>query len=159
MKVVCKNLHFDAPMDESLFSMEVPEGYTLKQTEIDLMGSTEQDFIEGLRVRAEVFGDGTFPGGVAVEDYLKDAPSMGQKMGELGLSEKEIEEIGMKLARHLLFIRFFKGEGEWHYAGDGVRLGDASKAIFWYQPKDSQTYRVIYGDLSVKDVAPENLPK
>jgi hypothetical protein len=159
MKVVCKNLHFDTPMDESLFSMDAPEGYTLKQTEIDLMGSTEQDFIEGLRVRAEVFGDGTFPEGVAVEDYLRDAPAIGKKMGELGLSEQEQNELGMKLAKHLLFIRFFKGEGEWHYAGKGVKLGDASKAIFWYQPKDSQTYRVIYGDLHIEDTAPDNLLK
>jgi hypothetical protein len=159
MKVICKNLHFDAPMDESLFSMEVPEGYKLKQTEIDLMGATEQDFIEGLRIRAEVFGNGTFPEGVAVEDYLKEAPAFGRKMGELGLSEKEQNELGMKLAKHLLFIRFFKGEGEWHYAGKGVKLGDAGTAIFWYQPKGAETYRVIYGDLHVEDVSAENLPK
>jgi hypothetical protein len=59
----------------------------------------------------------------------------------------------------LLFIRFFKGQGEWHYAGNGVKFGDAETAIFWYQPEGSETYRVIYGDLSVKDVAAENLPK
>jgi len=59
----------------------------------------------------------------------------------------------------LLFIRFFKGEGKWHYAGKGIKLGDADKAIFWYQPKGSQTYRVIYGDLHVEDVAQENLPE
>ena len=40
-----------------------------------------------------------------------------------------------------------------------VKLGDADKAIFWYRPKGAEKYRVIYGDLSVKDVAPENLPK
>jgi outer membrane lipoprotein-sorting protein len=159
MKVICKNIHFDASMDESLFSMEVPEGYKLKQTEIDLKGATEQDFIEGLRIRAQVFGDGTFPEGVAVEDYLKEAPAFGKKMGELGLSEKEQNELGMKLAKHLLFIRFFKGEGEWHYAGKGVKLGDADVPIFWYRPEGAENYRVIYGDLSVKDVAPENLPK
>jgi len=39
-----------------------------------------------------------------------------------------------------------------------VKLGDASKAIFWYQPKDSEIWRVIYGDLSVKDVNEEDLP-
>jgi len=63
----------------------------------------------------------------------------------------------MKLSRHLLFIRFFKGQGEWHYAGSGVKFGEADKAIFWYQPEGSETYRVIYGDLHVEDVAPENL--
>jgi hypothetical protein len=46
-----------------------------------------------------------------------------------------------------------------HYAGNGVKLGDAETAIFWYLPEGSETYRVIYGDLSVKDVTPENLPK
>jgi hypothetical protein len=159
MKVICKNIQFDVPMEKSLFSMDVPEGYKLQQMELDLQGSTEQDFIEGLRIRAEVLGAGQFPDSVAVEDYIKEAPTIGKKLGELGLSEKEQAALGMKLGRHLLFIRFFKGEGQWHYAGKGVKLGEAKRAIFWYRPKDSQTYRVIYGDLSVKDVAPENLPK
>jgi hypothetical protein len=35
--------------------------------------------------------------------------------------------------------------------------GDTDKAVFWYQPKDAETYRVIYGDLSVEDVAPESI--
>jgi hypothetical protein len=159
LETICKNVVFDVPMDETLFSMEVPEGYTQQQTQLDLQSATEEDFIEGLRIRAEVFGDGQFPDGVSVEDHLKQAPAMGKKLEDLGMSEKEQLELGMKLQQHLLFIRFFKGQGKWHYAGKGVKLGDADKAIFWYQPKDSETYRVIYGDLSVKDVAPENLPK
>ena len=159
MKVICKNVMFDVPMDEELFSMDVPEGYTQQQVELDLFGATEEDFIEGLRIRAEGLGDGQFPDGVAVEDYLKQAPAIAKKIEELGLSQEEQTELGMKLSRYLLFIRFFKGEGQWHYAGKGVKLGDADTAIFWYQPKDLETYRVIYGDLSVKDVAPENLPK
>jgi hypothetical protein len=159
MKVISKNLVFDVPMDDALFSMDVPEGYTQQQTELDLHGATEEDFIEGLRILAEVFGDGRFPDSVAVEDYLKQAPVMMKKWEELGLSEEEQTEMGLKLQNHLLFIRFFKGEGKWHYAGKGVKLGDADTAIFWYRPEDSKTYRVIYGDLSVKDIAPENLPK
>jgi hypothetical protein len=158
MKVICKNVKFDVPMDESQFSMEVPEGYKQQQMELDLMGATEEDFIEGLRIRAKLFG-GQFPDGVAVEDYLKQAPAIAGKMEELNLPEKEDTELGMKLGKHLLFIRFFKGQGQWHYAGAGVKLGDAETAIFWYQPKDSETWRVIYGDLSVKDVPAEELPK
>jgi hypothetical protein len=158
MKVICKNLEFDVDLDESLFSMEVPDEYKLQQVELDLLGATEQDFIEGLRIQAEVFGDGRFPEGVAVEDYLKQAPAIVKKFEELGLSDEEETELGMKLSRHLLFIRFFKGEGQWHYAGNGVKLGDADTAIFWYRPEGSETYRVIYGDLRVEDVLPENLP-
>jgi outer membrane lipoprotein-sorting protein len=159
MKVVCKNIQFDAPMEDALFSMDVPEGYTQQQTQLDLQSATEADFIEGLRIRAELFGDGQFPDSVSVEDFIKQAPTIGKKIEGLSLSEKEQIELGMKLQQHLLFIRFFKGEGNWHYAGKGVKLGEADKAIFWYQPKGSQTYRVIYGDLSVKDVTPEDLPK
>ena len=159
LKVVCKNMEFDRQMDDALFSMDVPDGFQLQQVELDLMGSTEQDFVEGLRVRAEVFGNGLFPESVAVEDYIKEAPTLEKKMEELGLSDKEEMELGMKLSRHLLFIRFFKGQGQWHYAGNGVKLGDSNAPIFWYQPEGSDTYRVIYGDLSVQDVVPEDLPE
>jgi hypothetical protein len=31
--------------------------------------------------------------------------------------------------------------------------------IFWYHPEGSEIYRVIYGDLRVEDVAPEDLPE
>ena len=159
LKVICKNVKFDSPMDDSLFSMDVPDGFELQQVELDLMGSTEQDFIEGLRIRAEVFGEGWFPESVAVEDYIKEAPTIEKKMEELELSDDDETDLGMKLSRHLLFIRFFKGQGKWHYGGKGVKLGDGDTPIFWYQPQDSETYRVIYGDLSVKDVAPEDLPQ
>jgi hypothetical protein len=157
MKIICKNVKFDVPMDESLFSMDVPDGYKLQEVELDLMGATEEEFIEGLRIRAEVFGGGQFPDSVAVEDFVKEAPSMEEKIDALGLSDDEETEQGLKITRHLLFIRFFKGQGEWHYAGNGVKLGDSETAIFWYRPEGSETYRVIYGDLRVEDVAPENL--
>jgi hypothetical protein len=159
MKTICRNVVFDVPMDEKLFSMDVPEGYKQQQTQLDLQGATEEDFIEGLRIRAEVFGDGWLPEGVAVEDYLKQAPAMQKKFEEMALPDDKATELGMKMSRHLLFIRFFKGQGQWHYAGQGVKLGDGSKPIFWYQPQGSQTWRVIYGDLTVRDVAPENLPQ
>jgi len=159
MKVICKNLVFDVPMDEELFSMDVPPDYKLRETKLDLQGSTEQDFIEGLRVLAEVIGDGVFPDDVSVGFYIKNAAKLGGKINALDISDSEKTELGMKLARHLLFIRFFKGEGEWHYAGVGVEFGDADTAIFWYRPKDSETWRVIYGDLHVEDVAEEDLPK
>ena len=48
---------------------------------------------------------------------------------------------------------------KWKYVGQGVKFGDANRAILWFRPKGSQTYRVIYGDLSANDVRPENLPK
>jgi len=156
---IVKNMQFDALMDDSLFSMEVPEGYKLQKMELDLNSATEADFIEGLRILAETFNDGYFPDGVAVEDYLKQAPSITKKFEAMKLSDEEQLVLGKKMQQYLLFTRFYKGEGKWYYRGKGVKLGEADKAIFWYRPKGSKTYRVIYGDLRVKDVARENLPE
>jgi len=159
MLVICKNVQFDVELDESLFSMEVPEGYSTQETAVDLMGSTEEDFVEGLRIQAEVFGDGQFPDDVSVEAYMKRAPAIGEQIESLDLTDEEETELGMAIGRHVLFLRFFKGQGQWTYRGRGVQLGEAETPIFWYRPKDSETYRVIYGDLHVEDVAPENLPE
>jgi hypothetical protein len=159
MVFIVKNLQFNVPMDEALFSMEVPAGYTLQETQLDLFGSTEADFIEGLRVRAEMFGDGQFPESMALEDYIKQAPDMIKKTEQLKLSPEQETELEKKMGQHLLFLRMFKGEGKWYYRGQGVKLGEAQTPIFWYRPKDSKTYRVIYGDLHVADVPPENLPE
>ena len=86
-------------------------------------------------------------------------PTLVQKVAAMQVSEQKGTEICMSFAKGMLFHQILESQGQWKYAGAGVKLGDANTAIFWYQPKDSATYRVIYGDLSVKDVAPENLPK
>jgi hypothetical protein len=60
----------------------------------------------------------------------------------------------------MLFHQIIETRGDdWSYVGAGIKLGDASKPVFWYRPQGAENYRVIYGDLSVKDVAAENLPK
>ena len=158
LNVICKNCQFDLEMDDSLFSMDVPAGYTLQQMGLDLTGSTEEDFIAGLRFLAEV-GDGFFPEDISIEYFVKNAIQIGEKIGASKIPDSEKLKAGEILGKFVTFLRFFKGEGQWHYAGNGVELGDATKAIFWYQPKDSQTWRVIYGDLSVKDVNEADLPK
>lgn len=154
-----KNMQFDVPMDDALFSMDVPAGYREQKMELDLFGSTEADFIEGLRVVAEQYNNGQLPDDVSVEYFLSQAGAMEKKSKELNLSPEEEIAIGGKIQKHLLFLRFFKGEGKWYYRGKGVQLGAAETPIFWYRPKDSPTYRVVYGDLHVEDVAADKLPE
>jgi len=160
MQTICKNMEFDVPVEEAWFSMEVPEGYTLQEdATLDLEAGTEEAFIEGLRLLAGTFNEGQFPAGVAVEDYLKQAAQVARQIDEMDLSAEEEMAMGQTINAFLLFTRFFRGEGEWTYQGQGVMLGDAETPIFWYRPRDSETYRVIYGDLHVEDVAPEDLPE
>jgi hypothetical protein len=52
-------------------------------------------------------------------------------------------------------------ENSLRYLGKAVKLGDKDRIVCWYKLKDgkeAETYRVVYGDLSVKDVAPKDLP-
>ncbi|MHC4173139.1 MAG: zf-HC2 domain-containing protein [Planctomycetota bacterium] len=160
MSTIMKNFQFDPPIDDSLVSMHVPAGYNLDETEFDMTDVTEEDFIESLRIWAKVIRDGTFPEAIGTENVMKKVPLLGEKMMALNLPEPEASQMGMNFGKGMIFHQILEtGGGDWHYAGNGVKLGDAGKAIFWYQPQGSQTYRVIYGDLSVKDVAQENLPK
>jgi len=157
---ILKNIEFDVPVEESLVSMDVPAGYTLSDKRFDMTKFSEQDFITSLRLYAEHLLAGNFPQSLSLEDFMNQTPRIGEKIGQLNISDEEKTQLGMTLGRGFVFFQQLGPNGvDWHYAGSGVKLGEADKAIFWYQPKGSQTYRVIYGDLSVKDVAPENLPK
>ncbi len=160
MLIACDNLQFDVAFDESLFSMEAPDGYTVQDAGgIDFSQSSESAFIETLRIWAQIIEDGQFPDSINLEDVVKVAPKFDQGMKRAGLTDQQKTEVAMRWGQGLVFIRFFKGQGQWHYTGVGVELGDAETPIFWYQPKDSDTWRVIYGDLHVEDVEEEYLPK
>jgi hypothetical protein len=158
--VVLKNFKFDEHVDESQVSMKIPEGYKLGETEINFTKGTEEDFIESLRIWAKLLLDGEFPEVVGTEQYMKTMPLLGEKLVKSGLSAEEVgKKVGMIFPRAMFFLQTLEMDGKYTYAGKGVKLGDADKAIFWYRPKGAEKHRVIYGDLSVKDVAPEDLPK
>lgn len=159
MQIVCDNMQFDVALDESLFSMEVPDDYVIQEAGIDFKESSESGFIETLRIWADIIEDGQFPDSIDLGNLAKIGPKFDQGLERLNLTDQEQLEIATRFGQGLVFIRFFKGQGQWYYAGKGVKLGDSNKPIFWYQPKESETWRVIYGDLTVEDVTPEDLPK
>lgn len=172
--VVIKNIEFDVPLEESLVSMEVPAGYTLKDNFIHInkdtapdnlpeeqlvSNATEEDLVESLRIWAEIILDGAFPDAIGTDHFIKQAAVLGYKVASLRLPRSEMEQLGFKFTKGMLFLQEFEFGGKWGYAGKGVKLGDADKIILWYQPQGSNTYRAIYGDLRVAEVAEEDLPK
>ena len=54
-------------------------------------------------------------------------------------------------------VNSLPAKSDWHYNGQGANTGDTDMAIFWYKPNDSKTYRVIYSDLIIEDILPEDL--
>jgi hypothetical protein len=156
LSIVFTNFQFDVPVEESLVSMDVPDGYTEQKKVFDMGTSTEQDLVECLRIWSELLLDGNFPEAIGMTELMKQLPQIEAKLAESVTSAEEGTQKGMTLAKGMLFEMSLKNQ---QYAGNGVKLGDAETAIFWYLPEGADTYRVIYGDLSVKDVAAENLPK
>jgi hypothetical protein len=162
LKTTMDNFDFDEDVDPALFEMTPPEGYVLMdigntQNMIDFKkDDNEETFIEGLRLQAFLY-DGWFPQDISIESYMKSAADIG------GLVEQKFEgtlaqmQAGIKLGKGLVFLRFWKGQGPWHYAGNGVQLGQADEPIFWYQPKNSDVFRVIFGDLHVEEVRPDDV--
>jgi len=153
---------WDAPVDESLVSLTPPEGYELQTYKIDLGPRTEQDVIEVLRTAAELNG-GKFPAGL---DFMSVLKGMGKQLKSLNEKdpaqrkegEAKIAQITTAITQAWMFINDPKYGDDFHYAGKGVKCGEAGIPVFWYQPKDSATYRVIDADLTVRDVAPADLP-
>ena len=166
--VIMSDIVFDVELDESLF--EVPEGYDVHTMQIDASLPGEEDFIQSLRLWSEAT-DGEFPSELNMKavfgEFFKKAFT--EKTGLKFEKDKapdfsdpqfqEFMEILTKINRGIMFAHTLPEDADWHYTGKDVKFGDAETPIFWYRPKDSETYRVIYADLTVKDVVPENLPK
>ncbi|NQT01592.1 MAG: hypothetical protein HQ580_06190 [Planctomycetes bacterium] len=158
IECVCTDFQFDIEMDESLFSMEIPEGYSeLPSGELGIASSTEQDLVETLRIWAEVILDDAFPEDLSAQVYVDDVKKNRKKFAKLTQEQKM--ELAMKMGPGFMFFQLLKPENDWHYVGKNVKLGDSESPVCWYRPEGSETYRVIYGDLSVKDVAAGDLPK
>ena len=155
-KTTWTEFQFDVAVDESLFSIEPPAGYTVVDTPIDVSPSTEEDLTATLRQYVEMIG-GTFPDSFDTPSTMKFVQKLAEKLSLKKKQEpdpqqqKDMMAAMFKLNRGLMFALQLPSEADAHYAGKGVSLGAADTPIFWYHPKDSKTYRVIYADLSVRD--------
>ncbi len=180
---VLDDIVYDAKLDDPLFSLEPPKGYSLK---IDRRPQvTEKDMVEHLRLMAEYYNN-QFPDrydqsapefdkavrGRAVPAWLptnEEAEAVERKperdrtpaQKKMGKATRHYILSGLNLGPFRHFIRDHTVEGTWQYLGQGVNLGDKGRIVCWYKMKGANNpnaYRVVYGDLSVKDVAPEDLP-
>ncbi len=165
LHVTMMNLRFDVPVEEALVSMDVPAGYQTQQVQQtpqvqeDVTYISDAGFIEGLRVLAEFVGDGQFPDSVGVQEFLKLVPAIRAKREQLGFTAEQRATQAAALQKYVMFLAFLPQQAEWRYLGKGVRLGAPNTPIFWYGAQGGPIYRVIYADLSVRNVAPENLPR
>jgi len=160
MSGTMSDFQFDVELDDSLFNLTPPDGYTRLDIQVDTDEVSEQSLIEFLRMWTTWVKDGRFPPTLdptKLAKYSMEMVKNGQFVNEGQISEQELHEKSLKMTRGLMFLLKMPAGSNWRYAGENVKFGDADTAIFWYRPEGSQTYRVIYGDLNVKDVAQEDI--
>jgi outer membrane lipoprotein-sorting protein len=158
-RTVMTGFQWNPVLDEALFSIAVPKGYEIFQT-VDLSHPRETDLVEALRIWTDL-SEGPFPEKIG-PDTLDEFSTLFIKTGEKGPEAlKRWINLQQKFMRGLMFtVRAKQSELDWHYAGKGVKLGEADKPVAWWRAtKDAPTYRVLYGDLTIKDAKPEDLPK
>ncbi|MFH1719511.1 MAG: hypothetical protein ABIF19_19340 [Planctomycetota bacterium] len=161
MSATMTGFRFDVDLDDALFSLSPPDGYSRVGLQVDAAEASEQDLTALLKLWSQWTKDGTLPPTLNPAELAKVSMEMAKagKFHDDQTSEQQRLQHTMQMTRAIMFVMKLPVESNWRYAGENVEYGDAETPIFWYQPAGSQTYRVIYGDLSVKDVAPENLPK
>lgn len=157
VELVMTNYEFNMELDRSLFSTEVPDGYSVLEFDIDMSKPNEKDFIEALRICGEETGG--FLKGV---DPVAAAAFSGAYLVKRGIGKdkqptpEQMQET-VKVTRGFQFTTQLPPEADAHYAGAEAKYGDKEQVVFWYRPEKSKAYRIIYADLSVKesDVAPD----
>jgi outer membrane lipoprotein-sorting protein len=161
MNTIMTDFQFNVELDDSLFSLVPPEDFTRLEVQADVSTVTEQDLIEYLQMWSTWTKDGTFPPTFNPIELPKVTAEMIRqgKFSESETSQQQRQAEAMQMYRGIMFVTQLTAESNWRYAGENVKYGAAQTPVFWYQPEGYETYRVIYGDLSVKDVAPEDLPK
>ena len=149
--VVMTDFEFDVPLEDSLFALEVPDGYKTTSIPIDASPATEQDFVASLR-RLTDATSGEFPASL-------DTPGITMAMVKLlkGNESNELMTEGAKIARGLNFVIMLPPGADAHYAGKGQKREGPKSVLFWYKPAETKEYRLIWTDLSTTDVetAPE----
>ncbi len=163
-KVTLENFKYNQKLDPKLFSLEPPAGYQQMITDIwGILGPealpTLEDLVQALRVYADQT-DGHFPLTLDTAEMvltLSEArvkANPGKTPFNDGVGENTDPEMSQTVEDLLLstiFTEILKQRGiDYTYVG-GVKLGDKDRPIFWYKPKGSETFRVVYGDLSIRE--------
>ena len=161
---VWEEIVFNAQLDADLFRLAPPVGF--KVTERVNPTVSEEDFVEWLGAIAR-YNDDTFP------DSLH--PTGGLEMLRFNATQRKTPDERTEIERRLIelnqkfmtararppvahFVSSNTVADTFQYIGKGVKVGSAERLVCWYRLKETRNLRAVFGDLTVKDIRPEDLP-
>ena len=155
-RVVLSNFILNAKIDESLFAMTTPEGFSepvptqqLPKIELDAIKAV----LRAVREYAEYTG-GTLPPSVA--DFSKVIPQPASQMKDPTdpKEQERLNAVAMNFGMTLPILANVKST-EYGYLGKGLSTGDGGTLIFWI--REEGTIRAIFDDLSTRTLSEEEL--
>ncbi len=129
-----------------------------------MLSLNEKDLIQGLTVFLEL-SDGRYPSKLDTKTALTEAETLwGAKHGEVSPDEttgKEKKKEDEETIHDIFFASAFYGKlirenKDVAYYGDKVTVEDSGKVLMRWNISDEQ-YRVVFGNLTVKNVSAEGL--
>jgi outer membrane lipoprotein-sorting protein len=156
------DIRIDPELDDALFRLDPPAGYTLRKVNANLVMTTEQAVARYLRTYADASG-GRFPARLDDFDGFRKLIAASTKKAReaktqetKGFLDPQAIEVGVAAAHVAAFTSSTKDR--YGYKPDGVKLGDAKAIIFWYKLEGQDKYKAVYGDLHIGEVTAEELP-
>lgn len=157
VQVVLSDFVFDQPLDDALFNVTPPPGFTVIKTELNV--PNEGNLAEAVAAVLRAYTartDGRFPKALGDWGDFATVFSKGSRDGTLDPTAQEaLAKLGTLSAA---LTSLSKGK-DYDYTPGDTRLGDANKIVFWSRQEDNGKYRAVFGDLSIKDVDPAQVVK
>ena len=183
---VMSNFCYDMELDPSLFSLEPPAGYTVNNMDVKMPVEDDLINVLRL-IAEHNDGTFPAAIGMSSKEYQQAIQAASKSEVEKFVKEPETEKLLEKLKAQygkdtdgfmkawmkammplnqkltqkymqgMMFYNILTSANDSHYAGKDVKLGTPDRPIFWYKPTGADTYRVIYADLSVKEMSAEEV--
>lgn len=158
MDVVYDHFQWDIDIDPAQLTPEIPDDYELMAQGTWETGNEGEEIIEVLRLFVE-FADGQYPASLKTMTVAKAITPALQKKFPRG-SAKPSKELIARLMKvdmiGTMYTTLEKDGKEPAYYGDRVSA-ESPEAVLFRWKTDENTYRVVFGDLSTKDVTPAEL--
>ena len=155
--VVCDRFEWNVPLEPDLFDPDIPDDYVLV-AQIKTDNKSEPMTIEGLRNFAR-YTDGQYPSSMVLIIAYKEILHAWQasvNWEQRPLTEKERQQNQSIHSTCLFYARLDKQDQDPAYYGYNVTAGDTDAVLMRWKVSDNE-YRVIFGDLTAKNISAEQL--
>ena len=150
MTIVVSDFQWDAQIDPTTFASVIPEGYELMY-KVNAENLEEgNQLVEGLKYFAQI-NDGKYPAKLSIRDVVGEIGNIYRaKSGDPSFQIDDSQVSTLKYGAQYFGTLQTEGKDP-VYNGQTVTAADADKILLRWKMDNGQ-YRVILGDLQIKDV-------